>query len=112
MEVKLSSMNVGWNKPPPRVFITGDTQSCDPETLRNLRAEGFQVTYFPYNGDPKAFRQTLNKVAEPLGLGEYWAIVGGPPRPSQRSQRGPARLTALLGRQRTAALLQHRSTHV
>jgi hypothetical protein len=85
MEVKIGGIGVGfkgpsvdlnWTRGPPRVLLIGDEPKLDPVIIRNFRAEGYQISYLRYNGDRPNFGKTLEKVAEPLELGEKYAIVG------------------------------------
>jgi len=64
-----------WARPPPRVLVTADTPSFDAKTLQALRSEGFQISYLHFDGDRKTFGNNIMKIAEPLELGDYWAII-------------------------------------
>lgn len=69
-------MHFSWNNSSPRLILTGDTLDFDPTTISHWKEEGFAVAYLPYDGDVKAYRNNLPHLADPLGLGEKYAIVG------------------------------------
>jgi hypothetical protein len=73
---ELPSTKLKWARPPPRILVTAESASFDKKILQALQSEGFQISYLRYDGDRKAFGNNLYKIAEPLGLGDYWAIVG------------------------------------
>lgn len=77
-------MKFSWddpNKPDalPRLVLTASaptSTSFSQSIIHNFQAEGYDVTYLPFTGDPKAFRSHLSHLADPLELGEKYAIVG------------------------------------
>jgi hypothetical protein len=69
-------MHFGWNNALPRLVLTSDTQDFDQEIIENWKDEGFQVAYLPYDGDKKDYHNKLQHLADPLELGEKYAIVG------------------------------------
>jgi len=63
----------------PRLVLTASARSStffSPTIIQNFKDEGYDVTYLPFNGDNKAFRTHLSHLADPLELGEKYAIVG------------------------------------
>ncbi|KAK5005625.1 hypothetical protein LTR28_007481 [Elasticomyces elasticus] len=60
---------------PARLYITSDTRGFDPMTLEAWRAEGFDVTYLPYDGDVEAYGRVLRRLADEMERGEGYAIV-------------------------------------
>lgn len=66
----------GMHSLPPRLHVTGDDNEPDATILRSFEDEGFDVTYFPYNGGGKPYREKLANLANDLELGESYAIVG------------------------------------
>lgn len=60
----------------PRLVITSDTTDFDHSTIENFLDEGFQVAYLPYTGDKKDYNNKLQHLADPLDLGDKYAIVG------------------------------------
>lgn len=69
-------MQFSWNKGPPRLVLTGDTPDFDPTTIIHWKEEGYAVAYLPYSGDPKEYHRQLQHLADPLELGDKYAIVG------------------------------------
>jgi hypothetical protein len=69
-------MHFSWNSGPPRVVLTAETEDFDPATIQRFKDEDFATTYLPYTGDPKEYKNQLQKLEEPLELGEKYAIVG------------------------------------
>ena len=61
---------------PPRLHITSDDPEFDPELLSHWKEEGFDVTYFPYDGNQKAYKQKLAHLADDIELGESYALIG------------------------------------
>lgn len=64
---------------PPRLVLTAaapSSTSFSPTIIQNFKDEGYDVTYLPFTGDNKAFRTHLAHLADPLELGEKYAIVG------------------------------------
>ena len=69
-------MHFGWNNALPRLVLTADTPDFDPDIVEGWKDEGFQVAYLPYDGNKKDYRDKLQHLADPLELGEKYAIVG------------------------------------
>lgn len=61
---------------PPRLHITADDPEFDPIIISHWKQEGFDVTYLPFGGDVKAYRQQLATLPEDLELGEYYGLIG------------------------------------
>lgn len=62
----------------PKLVITAEGQDFDANTLQKWRDEGFDVSYLAYDGTRIDYINALQHLAEPLGLGETYAIVGQP----------------------------------
>lgn len=60
----------------PRLVVTSDTTDFDAITIEHFMEEGFQVAYLPYTGDKKDYQNKLQHLADPLELGDKYAIVG------------------------------------
>ena len=60
----------------PRLVVTSDTDDFDTIILQHFKEEGFQVAYLPYTGDKKDYKNKLQHLADPLELGDKYAIVG------------------------------------
>ena len=69
-------MHFSWSQTSPRLVITAEDTEFDPTTIQHWREEGFDVHYLPYDGNPKGFRSQLQQLAEPLELGDKWALIG------------------------------------
>lgn len=69
-------VHFGWHNTLPRLVVTSDTDNFDEEILEDWKEEGFQVAYLPYGGDKKAYHNKLQHLADPLDLGDKYAIVG------------------------------------
>jgi hypothetical protein len=69
-------MHFSWNNALPRLVVTSDTPGFDQDIIENWKEEGFQVAYLPYDGDKKDYQNKLQHLADPLELGEKYAIVG------------------------------------
>jgi hypothetical protein len=74
--INASPMHFSWNDISPRLVLTSDSPDFDPTTISHWKEEGFAVAYLPYDGDPKAYRNNLQHLADPLELGDKYAIVG------------------------------------
>ncbi|KAI9880011.1 MAG: hypothetical protein M1830_005930 [Pleopsidium flavum] len=59
----------------PRLVLIADTDDFDDTIIQNFKDEGYDVTYMSFDGDKKAFRHQLSHLADPLDLGEKYAIV-------------------------------------
>ena len=64
------------NASPPRLVLTSQDPEFDQTTIQKWQAEGFAVTYLPFIGSHRAFERTIAHLADPLELGEKYAIVG------------------------------------
>jgi len=69
-------MQLNWHNQSPRLVLTGDSPDFDPTTLSHWKEEGFAVAYVPYDGNAKSYLNSLRHLADPLELGEKYAIVG------------------------------------
>jgi hypothetical protein len=69
-------MSFSWHNALPRLVVTSDTPDFDQDVMENWMDEGFQVAYLPYDGDKKDYLNKLQHLADPLQLGEKYAIVG------------------------------------
>lgn len=70
----VSSLHFDWHN--NRLVLTSDTDEFDPDIIEQWKDEGFQVAYLPYDGDKQAYQNKLQHLADPLELGEKFAIVG------------------------------------
>lgn len=71
-----SNLSFKWQTAQPRICVTSDTDDFDEELLSHLQEDGFQVSYLPYGGNRAAYHRQLQHLADPLELGESYAIVG------------------------------------
>ena len=71
-----NNLDVSWSNVQPRLCVTSDTEDFDEEILAHFKEEGYQTWYLPYNGDHAAYQRQLQHLADPLELGESYAIVG------------------------------------
>ena len=77
-------MKFSWDDPdkmeaPPRLVLAASAPSStsfSQTIIQSFKDEGYDVTYLPFTGDNKAFRTRLSHLADPLELGEKYAIVG------------------------------------
>lgn len=60
----------------PRLVVTSDTTDFDKITIEHFLEEDFQVAYLPYTGDKRDYNNKLQHLADPLDLGDKYAIVG------------------------------------
>ena len=60
----------------PKVVITADDDDFDEVTIQNWRAEGFEVSYLPFTSSREEYVHSLQHLADPLELGDNFAIVG------------------------------------
>lgn len=74
--VNASPMHFSWHNLSPRLVLTSNSPDFDPTTISHWKEEGFAVAYLPYDGDAKAYRNSLWHLADPLELGDKYAIVG------------------------------------
>ena len=72
----MKNTHLSWSSERPRLVITSDTTDFDPTTIEYFMEEGFQVVYLPYTGDKKEYHNKLQHLADPLDLGDKYAIVG------------------------------------
>jgi len=73
---KTSVSRFNWSNVQPRLVITSDTDDFDQVSIAHFEAEGFQITYVPYLGDKNDYHNKLQHLADPLDMGEKYAIVG------------------------------------
>lgn len=71
-------MKFSWNNTSqqPRVVVTAEDPDFDATTLQHWRDEGFEVSYLPFTDTRKTYVHQLHHLADPLELGEKYAIVG------------------------------------
>lgn len=69
-------LRFNWSNVQPRIVVTSDTDDFDEDVLENFREEGYQIWYMPYSGDKAAYNNQLQHLADPLDMGELYAIVG------------------------------------
>jgi hypothetical protein len=62
-----------------RLYLTAEDPEFDPVTIQHWKDEGFEVTYLPYNGDARSFKQQLHGIGDTLDLGDRWVLVGTTP---------------------------------
>lgn len=60
----------------PKVVITAEDDDFDHATIQKWGAEGFEVSYLPFTGSQKDYVHSLQHLADPLELGDNFAIVG------------------------------------
>lgn len=75
------SFQVKWYRDDtPRLLVTADTQEFDPAVIQHFKDEGFDVAYLPQAGvtDIKSAVGELDRLEEPLEVGDRYAIVGKP----------------------------------
>ena len=70
-----STSKFSWSTTISRLVVTSDTDDFDEDILSHFREEGFNVQYLPYDGDKAAYNRQLEHLADPLDLGENYAIV-------------------------------------
>lgn len=76
MHQNQTQMHFSWDAEPPRLVVTGDTVDFDPTTIQHFKDEGFGVSYLPFNGAAKDYKNELQMLADPLESGDKYAIVG------------------------------------
>ena len=72
-------MSFSWNGTAvarPKVVITAQNNEFDQATIQNWRAEGFEVSYLPFTGSREDYIHCLQHLADPLEIGEDFAILG------------------------------------
>lgn len=69
-------MKFSWDMHKPRLVLTAESAEFDQVTINNWKDEGYQVDYLPFVSDKKEYVRQLNHLADPLELGEKYAIVG------------------------------------
>lgn len=65
-----------WSTVQARLVVTSDTDDFDEEILSHFQEEGYQILYLPYSGNKAAYNSQLQHLADPLELGETYAIIG------------------------------------
>ncbi len=70
------AMKFSWSQPPPRLVLTAEDSAFDPVTIQNWKDEGYEVSYLPFTSSRKEYVKALHRLADPLELGEKYAIVG------------------------------------
>lgn len=74
--INASPMHFSWHSLSPRLVLTSKSPDFDPTTISHWREEGFTIAYLPYDGDVKAYRNKLLHLADPLKLGDKYALIG------------------------------------
>jgi hypothetical protein len=74
--INASPMHFSWHNISPRLILSNHSPDFDPITVAHWKEEGFGVAYLPYEGDAKVYRNSLQHLADPLELGDKYAIVG------------------------------------
>ena len=69
-------MKLKWGLRTAKVLLSAESSELDSITIGHWREEGFAVSYLAFNGDRKKYATHLRAVAEPLGFGEEFALVG------------------------------------
>ena len=72
-------MRLSWNDSTvarPKVVITAEDDEFDQVTIQNWIAEGFEISYLPFTGSREDYIHHLQHLADPLELGETFAIIG------------------------------------
>ena len=57
-------------------MFTAEDDTFDPVMIRHWKEEGFEITYLPYKGRRKEYMREIDRLPDPLELGEKYAIVG------------------------------------
>lgn len=71
-----SKINFNWTQSVvPRLVVTSDTDDFDEDILNHFKEEGYHTWYLPYSGDKAGYQRQLQHLADPLDLGETYAIV-------------------------------------
>lgn len=60
----------------PKIVITAEKDDFDQLTIQNWKAEGFETSYLPFTSSREDYLHSLRHLADPLELGENFAIVG------------------------------------
>ena len=60
----------------PKLVITAEGDSFDQITFQKWRAEGFELAYLPFTHSLDDYLHSLQHLADPLEVGENFAIVG------------------------------------
>lgn len=69
-------MKFNWTTGQLRLFLTAESADFDSITVQDWKDEGYSVTYMPFVGSKKEYIRKLHHLADPLELGEKYAIVG------------------------------------
>ena len=69
-------MQLKWSLKTPRVLISAASSQFDPVAISHWREEGFTVSYLAFDGSQKQYAASLRAIAEPLGFGEEFALIG------------------------------------
>ncbi|OJD23331.1 hypothetical protein ACJ73_05318 [Blastomyces percursus] len=72
---EVETMHFSWPSGRARLVITADTRDFDQEVIQYFKDEAFEVAYLPYNGLAREYNGQLQKLEDPLELGEKYAIV-------------------------------------
>lgn len=69
-------MKFNWTTGPLYLVLTAESPDFDSVTIQNWKDEGYSVSYLPFVGSKKEYMQKLHHLADPLELGQKYAIVG------------------------------------
>ena len=70
------AMHLKWGLRTARVLLSAESVQFDPVSIKHWREEGFTVSYLAFNGNAKEYAASLRSIAEPLGFGEEFALIG------------------------------------
>lgn len=66
----------------PHVFLTAETDDFDENIIDAWQDEGFKTYYVPLGDGGPAYTKKIHSLADNIGVGENYAIVGNSPSPS------------------------------
>lgn len=69
-------MKFNWTTGPLRLVLTAESADFDSVTIQNWKDEGYSVSYLPFVDSRKEYIHKLQHLADPLELGQKYAIVG------------------------------------
>lgn len=69
-------MKFNWMTGPPHLVLTAESTDFDSVTIQNWKDEDYSVSYLPFDGSKKEYINKLHHLADPLELGQKYAIVG------------------------------------
>ncbi|KAA6413014.1 MAG: hypothetical protein FRX48_02757 [Lasallia pustulata] len=68
-------MKFNWTTGPLRLVLTAESADFDSVTIQNWKDEGYSVSYLPFVDSRKEYIHKLQHLADPLELGQKYAIV-------------------------------------